>query len=126
MQETTERIRQLVDGIEAAVGSSNDLELARYLLPPALGTVLAATAAMRSGGWSWLPGRSGLRWSRSERPSERPGCFWLRIRFEDRTEVRGPGRIETAPATGHELELELDTTQVPWRLSRAEDVVSRL
>jgi hypothetical protein len=120
--ETTDRVRQLVDGIENAIAAGNDLELASYLAPPALGQVLAQTAAMRAAGSTWLPARAGLRWSGSSRPPQGPGRFWLRLRFEDRTGVRCPSATATAAAVAHEVEVELDTRSAPWRLCQVEEV----
>lgn len=120
--ETTERVRQLIDGIESAIAAGNDLELARYLAPPALGTLLAATAAVRTSGGAWIPARAGLRWSGCDRPAGGPGRFWLRLRFEDRTEVRSESKRMVAATMSHEVEVELDTTQVPWRLCQVEEV----
>jgi len=120
--ETTERIRQLVDGIERTVSAGDDFDLAKYLAPPALGHVLAAASAIRSQGGAWLPARSGLRWSRSGREPGAPGRFWLRLRFEDRTEVQSQGGKASAPAVSHEVEVEVDTTQAPWRLCQAEEI----
>ena len=122
--ETTERVRQLVDGIESAIAAASDLELSAYLAPPALGLLLAASAAMRAEGRTWLPARSGLRWSRSGRLAESPGRFWLRLRFEDRTSVRDGSGSAAAPPTSHEVEVELDATAVPWRLCRVEEVLA--
>lgn len=121
--ETTERVRQLVDGIERAISAGSDLELASYLAPPALGYALAQTAAMRSAGNMWLPARAGLRWSGSDRAPEGPGRFWLRLRFDDRTEVRSGSATLNAAAITHEVEVELDTTSAPWRLCQAEEVL---
>jgi hypothetical protein len=120
--ETTERVRQLVDGIESAIRAGNDLELASYLAPPALGHALSQTAAMRTTRSTWLPARAGLRWSGSDRAPEGPGRFWLRLRFDDRTEVRSEGANVTAAAITHEVEVELDTTSAPWRLCQADEV----
>jgi hypothetical protein len=111
-----------MDGIEGAIAAGSDLDLSAYLAPPALGLVLAASAAMREGGRTWLPARSGLRWSRSERASEAPGRFWLRLRFEDRTSVRDGSGTTAAPSTSHEVEVELDATRAPWRLCQVEEV----
>ncbi|HUY08242.1 MAG TPA: hypothetical protein VMW80_02180 [Candidatus Dormibacteraeota bacterium] len=120
--ETTERVRQLVDGIESAITSGNDLALASYLAPPALGHVLAQTAAMRAARTAWLPSRVGLRWSVCSRAPEGPGRFWLRLRFDDRTEVHFQSSTVTAVPMVHEVEVELDTTVAPWRLCQAEEV----
>lgn len=120
--ETTERVRQLVDGIEGAVAAGDDLELARYLAPPALGRFLGATAARRAVGEKWLPARARLCWTSSHRAAAAPGRFWLRLRFEDRTQVRGrTGRV-TAATVVHEIEVELDTTEAPWRLCDVEEL----
>ncbi|MGA7173833.1 MAG: hypothetical protein WCB86_01440 [Candidatus Dormiibacterota bacterium] len=120
--ETTERVRQLVDGIEGAIISGNDLALASYLAPPALGRLLAQAAAMRAAGTTWLPARAGLRWTVCARAPEGPGRFWLRLRFDDRTEVRLQNSAIAAVPIVHELEVELDTTAAPWRLCQAEEV----
>lgn len=120
--ETTERVRQLVDGIESAISAGNDLELASYLAPPALGHALAQTAALRAAGSTWLPARAGLRWSGSDRSPDGPGRFWLRLRFDDRTEVSSESGTFTAASVTHEVEVELDTTSAPWRLCQAEEV----
>jgi hypothetical protein len=122
--ETTERVRQLVDGIENAVSAGDDLELASFLAPPALGYALAETAAMRRAGTTWLPARTGLRWSGSDRVPEGPGRFWLRLRFDDHTQLRSSGRTECAAPLPHEVEVELDTTSIPWRLCQAEEIFS--
>lgn len=120
--ETTERVRQLVDGIEGAIGAGDDLELARYLAPPALGRLLAGTAGLRAAGEKWLPARAGLCWRTCDRGATEPGRFWLRLRFEDRTQVQGrTGRV-TAAAVIHEVEVELDTTEAPWRLCDVEEL----
>jgi len=120
--ETTERVRQLVDGIEGAIGSGNDLELARYVAPPALGRLLGGTAELRAAGGKWQPSRAGLCWRMSDRRATAPGRFWLRLRFEDRTQVQGrTGRV-TAPTVVHEVEVELDTTEAPWRLCDVEEL----
>jgi hypothetical protein len=122
VQETTERVRQLVDGMESAISSGDDLALATYLAPPALGVLLAQTGAARAMGSAWLPARTGLRWIGSSRSSVTPGRFWLRLRFEDRTQVRGPeGTVSAAPVS-HEVEVELETSATPWRLCQAEEV----
>ncbi len=120
--ETTERVRQLVDGIESAICVGSDLELASYLAPPALGYALSQTAAARSAGQTWLPAREGLRWSTSNRAPEGPGRFWLKLRFDERTEVRIGSAIRRSAATTHEVEVELDTTSVPWRLCQSKEV----
>jgi hypothetical protein len=120
--ETTERVRQLVDGIEGAVAAGDDLELARYLASPALSRFLEATAARRAVHEKWLPARAGLCWSRSDRAPGAPGRFWLRLRFEDRTQVQGPTRRVTAATVVHEVEVELDTTEAPWRLCEVEEL----
>lgn len=120
--ETTERVRQLVDGIEIAIAAGDDLELARYLAPPALGRLLGATATLRGAGEKWLPARAGLCWSVTHRAAVEPGRFWLRLRFEDRTQVRGRTRFITAAAVAHEVEVELDTTQAPWRVCQVEEL----
>ncbi|HVC38510.1 MAG TPA: hypothetical protein VNH20_00865 [Candidatus Dormibacteraeota bacterium] len=121
-RETTERVRQMVDGIESAITSGNDFQLARFLGPPALGHLLRQVAASRAAGQEWLPARSGLQWRRSERSATEPGRFWLRLRFDDRTEVRFGGESVHAAMLGHELDVELDTTAAAWRLCRAEEV----
>jgi hypothetical protein len=98
-----------------AVAAGDDVELARYLASPALSRFLEATAARRAVGEKWLPTRAGLCWSRSDRAAGAPR-FWLRLRFEDRTQVLGrTGRV-TAATVVHEVEVELDTTEEPWRL----------
>jgi hypothetical protein len=122
--ETTKRVRQLVDGIEGAVAAGDDLELARYLSPPALGRFLGATAARRAFGDKWLPARAGLCWTRSDRAASAPGRFWLRLRFEDRTQIQSrTGRL-TAATIVHEVEVELDTTDAPWRLCEVEELLA--
>jgi hypothetical protein len=120
--ETTDRVRQLVDGIEAAVAAGDDLQLTRYLAPPALSRFLEATAARRAVGEKWLPGRAGLCWRRSDRTARAPGRFWLRLRFEDRTQVQTRTRGVVAPTVVHEVEVELDTTDTPWRLCEVEEL----
>jgi hypothetical protein len=120
--ETTERVRQLVDGIEGAIGAGDDLELARYLAPPALGRLLRGSTELRAAGEKWLPARAALCWRTSERGATQPGRFWLRLRFEDRTQVQGrTGRV-TAAIVVHEVEVELDTTEAPWRLCDVEEL----
>ncbi|MGH7610224.1 MAG: hypothetical protein ACREOD_09905 [Candidatus Dormibacteria bacterium] len=114
--EATNRLRQTVDGIESAIAAGDDLELARYLASPALGQLLAVTAAFRAKRATWLPARSGLRWTESRRPPEAAGRFWLTVRFEDRTQALSAGDRQTAPLLSHQLELELDTSRTPWRL----------
>jgi len=122
IEETTERVRQLMDGIESAVAVGDDLALTRYLAPPALGILLAQTATERRAGRTWLPARAGLRWSTSNRSPAGPGGLWLRLRFEDRSEVRSPAESLSAAGLGHALEVELVTTSVPWRLRQAEEI----
>ncbi|MGH7705570.1 MAG: hypothetical protein ACRENY_06855 [Candidatus Dormibacteria bacterium] len=122
VDETTLRVRQLVDGIEAAIAQGDDLELSRYLAPPALALLLAQTAALRAAGRAWSPGRSGLRWSGSSKRSAEPGRFWLRLRFEDRSELALGDLQVGAAMSSHEVEVELDTTAAPWRLCRAAEV----
>ena len=119
VDETTERVRQLVDGLERAVISKSDLELSSYLATPALGFALACTSMMRSAGAVWLPARAGLRWTSSDRAPEGPGRFWIKLRFEDRTVLRSGSTTYSAAAITHEVEVELDTTSAPWRLCQA-------
>jgi hypothetical protein len=58
----------------------------------------------------------------SDRRATEPGRFWLRLRFEDRTQVQGWTRRVTAPTVVHEVEVELDTTEAPWRLCDVEEL----
>lgn len=118
IEQTTNRLRQLVDGLEAALASGDDLALVRYVGPQLTARLLAAAAAFRSGGGAWRPARSGLRWSRCHRPPDGPGMVWLRLRLEDRTQCDYPEGVITAPLRTHEVDVELDTTQIPWKLCR--------
>jgi len=58
----------------------------------------------------------------SDRGAGAPGRFWLRLRFEDRTQVQGRAGRVTAAAVVHEVEVELDTTEVPWRFCEVEEL----
>lgn len=115
-------MRQLMDGIESAIAAGDDLALSRYLAPPALGVLLARSAAARRDGQRWLPARAGLRWSASNRTPTAPGRFWLRLRFEDQSEVRFSASAIAAAALVYEIEVELLTTSVPWRVCQAQEI----
>ncbi|MGH7639915.1 MAG: hypothetical protein ACREN7_06305 [Candidatus Dormibacteria bacterium] len=118
-EQTTERIREMVDGIEAAVRSGDDLEMCRFLAPPALGLLLSRAASERARGRVWSAARSELAWCQSRRPPDSPGRFWLRLRLQDRSRSASGDDVEaTAPETV-ELQVELDSSGAPWRLCRA-------
>jgi hypothetical protein len=116
--ETTRRVRQLVDGLEAALARGDDLGAVQFLAPPLQGRLLAIAAAMKSGRGAWLPARSGLRWSQSRRHPDGPGLLWLRLQFEDLTRCEYPDGGLSAPLRTFEVEAELETLSVPWRLYR--------
>lgn len=115
---TTNHLRELVDGLEMAIARRDELELARFLAPRALGQVIAESHHLQDRDVQWLPARTGLRWSSSPRESSNPGCFWLRIQFEDATRWRTRQGWVVAPMVSAELELELDTRRTPWKLCR--------
>jgi hypothetical protein len=58
----------------------------------------------------------------SDRGATEPGRFWLRLRFEDKTQVQGRIGHVTAAAVVHEVDVELDTTEAPWRLCDVEEL----
>ena len=116
--QTTTRLRQLADGLEEAIGSGDDLALVRYIAPQLTARMLAAAAAFRTDQGVWRPARSGLRWSQCRRRPDAPGMLWLRLRFEDLTRCEYPAGTVTAPLRTHEVDVELDTTGVPWKLCR--------
>ncbi|NNM97293.1 MAG: hypothetical protein HKL89_06790 [Candidatus Dormibacteraeota bacterium] len=118
IEQTTARLRQLVDGLEAAVGSGDDVALVRYLGPQLTARMLAAAAGFRRQGVVWRPARSGLRWSPCRRAPDGPGLAWLRLRLEDRTRCEYPEGTVAAPLRTREVDVELDTTGVPWKLCR--------
>jgi hypothetical protein len=99
--DTTRWVRQLVDGLEEALARGDDLG-----------------AAITSGRGAWLPARSGLRWSQSRLHPDGPGLVWLLLRFEDLTRCEYPDGGLTAPLRTFEVEAELETLSVPWRLYR--------
>lgn len=116
--ETTRRLRQLVDGLEEALARGDELGAVQFLAPPLQGRLLAIAAAVKSGRGAWLPARSGLRWSQSRRHPDGPGLLWLRLQFEDLTRCEYPDGGLTAPLRTVEVEAELETLSVPWRLYR--------
>ncbi len=120
--QTSQRLRQLVDGIEGAVAHGDDLALARFLAPPLLGRMLVVSAEGRAQGGSLVPARSGLSWRVSHRKPAGPGRCWLRLRFEDLTVCEYPETVTRAPGGAHELEVDLETTMTPWRLHRLVEV----
>jgi len=118
IEQTTARLRQLMDGLEAAIGSGDDVALVRYLGPQLTARMLAAAAGFRRQGGVWRPARSGLRWSHCRRAPDGPGLVWLRLRLEDRTRCEYPEGTVVAPLRTREVDVELDTTGVPWKLCR--------
>ena len=116
--ETTRRVRQLVDGVEDALTRGDDLGAVRFLTPRLQGRLLAVASTFRSGQGVWLPARSGLRWTQSRRRPDGPGLLWLRLQFEDLTRCQYPEGGLSAPLRTFEVEVELETVSVPWRLHR--------
>ncbi len=120
--QTSARVRQLVDGLEAAVAQSDDLALTQYLAAPLMGQMLALSAGLRADAASLLPARSGLCWMVSRRKPGGPGRCWLRLRFEDLTVCQYPEGTASAPPRTQEVEVEVQTTVIPWRLHRVVQV----
>ncbi|MHB1527342.1 MAG: hypothetical protein ACYDEA_12340 [Candidatus Dormibacteria bacterium] len=116
--QTTNRLRQLVDGVEAAIAAGDDVALVRYISPQLTARMLAAAATFRADRGAWHPARSGLRWSQCRRRPDGPGRLWLRLRFEDLTRCEYPEGAVIAPLRTHEVDVELETTSVPWKLCR--------
>lgn len=115
---TTARLRQLVDGLEEAVAGADGVAASRYLSPQLAARLMEEAAVLRAAGGSWAPARSGLRWSTSRRHPDGPGLTWLTLRFEDLSRCDYPEGPLGAPLQTHELEVELDTRRVPWRICR--------
>lgn len=117
VEQTTARLRHLVDSIELALQEGDEVSLARLVAPTLLARLVAHRKRLDELGMAWRPARQGLRWRASRRRPEGPGRCWLLVRFEDLTSLERNG-LTVAPALTHELELELDTTSAPWRLWR--------
>lgn len=122
---TTFRLRQLVDELEAASAERDELALARLVSPALLARLSARSMTLAGRDTQWRPARQGLRWTPSNRRSEREGRAWFRVRFEDLTTHLGPEGLQAASPETRELELEVDTTTAPWRLWRVVDLGAR-
>ncbi len=125
VEQTTSRLRQLVDGLEGAARDRDELALARLVAPGLLAQVIRHGGELEALGVRWEPARRGLRWTASRRHPDAAGQVWVKIRFEDLTCHSGGTRTQAAIAQTRELELEVDTTTVPWRLCRAVDLGPR-
>lgn len=121
LEQTTRRLRELVDGIEAAIVAGDELRMAQHLEPELLGLLISHSKSVAASGERWEPARQGLRWAHSRRRSAGPGRIWLRVRFEDQTRHTGGGRQRSALAETRELELDVETTMGRWRLWRVLD-----
>lgn len=125
VEQTTQRLRELVDGIEAAVLAGDELQMSQYVVPEILAVLITHAKSVAASGERWEPAREGLRWAASKRRPGGPGRIWLRVRFEDLTRHAGGERQHSALGETKELELDVETALGRWRLWGALEVEPR-